>query len=117
MSLYVSECIMTERELKLLCRALGDVMRMRIIRRLAGEPEVSVSELADGLVISQPLTSWHLRILRRAGLISTRKEGRQVYCSLDRDRVGEFQHAVGQLIEPTAGKEPLWEKSALPSSA
>ena len=108
---------MTERELKLLCRALGDVMRLRIIRRLADEAEVSVSDLADGLIISQPLASWHLRILRRAGIISTRKDGRQVYCSLDRARFAEFQKAVGDLIEPTKGKEPLWEKSALPSSA
>ena len=117
MSLYGSECDLTERELKLLCRALGDVMRMRIIRRLADQHEVSVTELADHLIISQPLTSWHLRILRRAGVISTRKDGRQVYCSLNRDRFAEFQKAVGDLIEPTAGKEPLWEKSALPSSA
>ena len=107
---------MTERELKLLCRAVGDVMRMRIIRRLADEREVSVSDLAVGLIISQPLTSWHLRILRRAGLISTRKDGRQVYCSLNRDRVQEFREAVGALVQPTSG-EPFWEKSALPSSA
>jgi ArsR family transcriptional regulator, arsenate/arsenite/antimonite-responsive transcriptional repressor len=117
MSLYASECIMTERELKLLCRALGDVMRMRIIRQLADEREVSVTDLADRLIISQPLTSWHLRILRRAGIISTRKDGRQVYCSLDRGRVSEFQEAIGDLVEPTTRKEQLWEKSALPSSA
>jgi ArsR family transcriptional regulator len=107
-----------ERDLKLLCRALGDVMRLRILQRLAGEAEVSVSDLASGLVISQPLASWHLRILRRAGILSTRKDGRQVYCSLVRDRLMEFQQAIGDLAEPTAkGKEPLWEKSALQSSA
>jgi ArsR family transcriptional regulator, arsenate/arsenite/antimonite-responsive transcriptional repressor len=117
MSLYESVLFMTERELKLLCRALGDVMRLRVIRRLADEREISVTDLADRLIISQPLASWHLRILRRAGLISTRKDGRQVYCSLDRARVAEFQDAIGDLIEPTTGKEPLWEKSALPSSA
>lgn len=117
MSLYASVFLMTERELKLLCRALGDVMRLRIIRQLADEREVSVSDLADRLVISQPLASWHLRILRRASILSTRKDGRQVYCSLDRGRVSEFQDAIGDLIEPSTGKEPLWEKSALPSSA
>ena len=117
MPLYASGCLVTERELKLLCRALGDVMRLRIIRRVADEREVSVTELADKLIISQPLASWHLRILRRAGIISTRKDGRQVYCSLDRNRMGEFREAIGALIEPTTGKEPLWETSALPSSA
>ena len=107
---------MTDRELKLLCRAVGDVMRLRIIRRLVDEGEVSVSDLADGLIISQPLASWHLRILRRAGIISTRKDGRQVYCSLDHNRVQEFRDAVGALVQPSSG-EPLWETSALPSSA
>jgi DNA-binding transcriptional ArsR family regulator len=107
----------TDRELKLLCRAVGDVSRMKILRQLATVPEISVSDLADRLVMSQPLASWHLRILRRAGVISTRRDGRQVHCSLDTARIAEFQDALGDLIENTAGKEPLWEKSALPSSA
>ena len=108
---------MNDRELKLLCRAVGDVSRMRILRELANETEISVSELADRLVLSQPLASWHLRILRRSGLLTTRKEGRQVYCSLDPRRVSHFQQAVGELVKPNRGKEQLWEKSALPSSA
>lgn len=108
---------MNDRELKLLCRALGDVSRMNILRQLAREAEVSVTDLARRLVMSQPLASWHLRMLRRAGLLSTRREGRQVYCSLDPRRFAQFQEAIGDLIESTPGKEPLWEKSALPSSA
>src|SRR5262249_48853790 len=108
---------MTDRELKLLCRALGDVSRMKILRLVAHEGEVSVTELAVRLMISQPLASWHLRLLRRTGLLATRREGRQVYCSLNVPRFGQFQAAVGDLIETSEGKEPLWEKSALPSSA
>jgi|SRR5579862_235029 len=108
-----------ERELKQLCRALGDLTRMRIVRHLVHEREVSVSDLAELLLLSQPLASWHLRILRRAGLLSTRREGRQVYCSLNRHRITEFQQAIAELIQPSQGqgKEELWEKSALPSSA
>jgi DNA-binding transcriptional ArsR family regulator len=108
---------MTERELKFLCRAVGDVSRMKILRTLANAPEISVTELAYRLLMSQPLASWHLRILRRAGIISTRREGRQVYCSLAPGRVAQFCEAIGDLVQPTEGKEQLWEKSALPSSA
>ena len=108
---------MSERELKLLCRAMGDVTRIRMVRRLANQGEVSVSDLAALLVLSQPLASWHLRILRRAGILVTRKDGRQVYCSLDRRRIAQFQVAIGDLAESQEGKEDLWEKSALPSSA
>jgi ArsR family transcriptional regulator len=108
---------MTDRELKALCRAVGDLSRMRIVRHLASEGEISVSELAQRLVMSQPLVSWHLRILRRASVLMTRKDGRQVYCSLDSQRMKQFQEAIGSLLEADRGKEQLWEKSALPSSA
>ncbi|HEX6513114.1 MAG TPA: metalloregulator ArsR/SmtB family transcription factor [Chloroflexota bacterium] len=108
---------MTDRELKLVCRAVGDISRMRIVRELAREAEISVSDLAQRLLLSQPLASWHLRILRRAGLLTTRREGRQVYCSLDRRRLVQFQEALAELVEPTPRKEEHWEKSALPSSA
>src|SRR6266852_5190344 len=108
---------MTDRELKLLCRAIGDGTRMRIVRELAAESEISVSELAHRLALSQPLASWHLRILRRSGVLATRRDGRQVYCSLNRERMRQLQTAVGSLIETHRGKEQLWEKSALPSSA
>ncbi len=108
---------MTDRELKLLCRAVGDVSRMRIVRHLVSEGEVSVSELAERLSLSQPLASWHLRILRRAGVLLTRRDGRQVYCSLNRQRMKDLQEGIGSLLETSRGKESLWEKSALPSSA
>lgn len=108
---------MTERELKQLCRAVGDVSRQRILRHLARESQVSVSDLAELLLLSQPLASWHLRILKRAGILSTRKEGRQVYCSLNQARMSQFQQALGELVQPQQGKEELWEKSALASSA
>jgi len=107
----------SDRELKQLCRAFGDVTRMRIARHLAHEKEVSVSDLAALLVLSQPLASWHIRILKRAGILVTRRDGRQVYCSLDRRRVAQFQEAIGDLIRLQPGKEDVWEKSALPSSA
>src|SRR5581483_3175039 len=107
---------MSDRELKALCRAIGDVTRMRIIRHLAQEREVSVSDLATLFLLSQPLTSWHLRILRKTGIINTRREGRQVYCSLEPRRIAQLQQAIDQLIEPQQGKGEIWEKSALPSS-
>src|SRR5437762_6067584 len=97
------------RELKLLCRAVGDVTRIGIVRYLASRPEVTVSDLAAYMVLSQPLASWHVRILKRAGILATRKEGRQVYCSLDRRRLVYFQEAIGDLAQPQPGKEDLWE--------
>jgi len=82
------------RELRSYYRALGDVNRLRIVQILVTEGEQPVSELARRLRISQPLMSWHLRRLRRAGIIRTERVGREVRCSFDREKFAEL-HARG----------------------
>jgi DNA-binding transcriptional ArsR family regulator len=58
---------------------LGDPTRRAIFERLRGGP-LSVGEIADGLPVSRPAVSQHLRVLREAGLVSERREGtRRVY--------------------------------------
>ncbi len=59
------------RELKIMVKALADVARLTIVYHLAHRDEVTVSELTGILGLSQPLVSWHLRKLRRAGIIHT----------------------------------------------
>lgn len=78
------------RELELYYRALADDSRMRIIQLLATEGEHSVSGLAERLKLSQPLMTWHLRRLKRAGVVRTERVGREVRCSFDRQRFGEL---------------------------
>ena len=59
--------------------ALGDSTRRTIFERLSGGP-LSVGELADGLPVSRPAVSQHLRVLKDAGLVSDRKDGtRRLY--------------------------------------
>ena len=78
------------RELKSYYRALGDVNRLRIVQILVTEGDQPVSELARRLRISQPLMSWHLRRLSRAGIIRMERVGREVRCSFERDRFMEL---------------------------
>jgi ArsR family transcriptional regulator len=79
------------RELKAFHRALGDVTRLRAVQILAIEGELNVSDLVRRLRISQPLMSWHLRRLKRAGIVRTDRVGREVRCTFDRDRFAELQ--------------------------
>ena len=59
--------------------ALGDPTRRQIFESLRGGPR-SVGELADGLPVSRPAVSQHLRVLKRAGLVSDRRDGtRRLY--------------------------------------
>lgn len=89
------------RELKTMAKALGDVARLAIVYHLARQDEITVSALTEMLGLSQPLASWHLRKLRRAGLISTRRAGRQVYCSLNFVRYQECLQRLSVLVDPS----------------
>ncbi len=69
------------RAVRLVHKALSDVNRLRIVRRLA-RGEASVSELIEHVGLSQPLVSWHLGRLRLAGLVETRRSGRETVIRL-----------------------------------
>lgn len=69
------------RALRIVHKALADVNRLRIVQRLA-QGEATVSELIDRIGLSQPLVSWHLGRLRVAGLIQTRRVGRETVSRL-----------------------------------
>jgi DNA-binding transcriptional ArsR family regulator len=59
--------------------ALADPTRREIFERLARRPR-PVGELAEGLPVSRPAVSQHLKVLRDAGLVSDTKEGsRRLY--------------------------------------
>ena len=91
-------------ELEIMLRALADEARLNIVHHLAGQAEVNVTEICLSLNISQPLVSWHLRRLRRAGIVRTRRFGRQVYCSLDLPRFQRCQQWLASLV--TTGNAP-----------
>jgi len=69
------------RAIRVVHKALADVNRLRIVQRLA-EGEATVSELIERIGLSQPLVSWHLGRLRVAGLIQTRRVGRETVSRL-----------------------------------
>ena len=73
-------------------RALGDSTRLRILE-LVATGEKCVCELVDAIDIPQPLLSHHLRVLRNAGFVRARREGRWTYYALDRERL-EACHCV-----------------------
>lgn len=79
------------RELKAFHHALASVTRIRVMQTLANEGEQPVSSLVRKLGISQPLMSWHLRRLTRAGVVRTTKQGRELLCSFDRERFAQLQ--------------------------
>jgi len=63
-------------------RALGDPTRRAVYERLTGG-ERSVTELREGLTISQPAVSQHLAALKAAGLVAERRDGRKTYYRIE----------------------------------
>jgi len=91
------------RDLKAYFIGLANPTRLAIIALLVSG-ERTASEIARKLKLSQPLLSWHLRVMRRAGLVGTRRSGREVLCSLDRKSIRDYQERFNQLIrEPDGG--------------
>jgi DNA-binding transcriptional ArsR family regulator len=82
-------------------RALSDPIRWSIIVQMAQVDELACITLEDTLPVSKPTISYHTKILHNAGLISTRKAGRNYYYSLRRDVIRDLLDGLWELA-PTS---------------
>jgi ArsR family transcriptional regulator len=78
--------------------ALANPTRLRLLERLGKVGEESVNDLAVHLRMSQPRISWHLRMLRLGGVVKTRRDGRQVYCSLDVENIARERARLDEML-------------------
>ncbi|MBI1244419.1 MAG: metalloregulator ArsR/SmtB family transcription factor [Alphaproteobacteria bacterium] len=60
-------------------RTLADSTRRAVFERIMQSPEISVAELTKGSGVSQSAVSQHLRLLKQAGLVIDRAQGRNVF--------------------------------------
>jgi DNA-binding transcriptional ArsR family regulator len=77
--------------------AIGDPSRRQVLDLLVSNGEVSASWLAVRVPFTRQAVSKHLGVLERAGLISRRKQGREVLYQVDADRVDQASRAMAQL--------------------
>lgn len=76
--------------------ALSDETRLRILEELK-EGEQCVCDLTTAFRTGQSRLSFHLKVLKEAGLVTDRPDGRWIYYSLNPDAMEELQDAVGSL--------------------
>ena len=93
-----------------LFHALSDRTRLRIVEMLR-DGERCVCELQDALDAAQSRLSFHLRVLKDAGLVVDRKEGRWAYYTLVSDAFAEAHDAVQALAGVSAPARPGGRKS------
>ena len=70
----------------LFAKAIADETRQKIMNLVCCK-SLSVSEIVEKLDVSQPTVSHHLAILREAGLVDLREDGKQTFYSLNQNRV------------------------------
>jgi len=79
-----------------MCHALSDETRLSILQRLR-LGERCVCDLTDALDAAQSRLSFHLKVLKDAGLVTDRREGRWMYYTLNRESLGELAELVESL--------------------
>lgn len=92
---------MSTQEPVLFAKAIADETRQKIMRACCC-CWVSVGDLAERIGVSQPTVSHHLAILREAGLVEARPEGKQTFYTLDQGRV---VYCCGQLMATFAPEQ------------
>ena len=88
-----------------LFHALSDETRLSILEMLRGG-ELCVCDLQDELEAAQSRLSFHLKVLREAGLVSDRKEGRWSYYSIVPEALAEV-HDLTVAMQPKKGALPV----------
>jgi ArsR family transcriptional regulator len=82
-----------------LFHALSDQTRLYILERLR-RGERCVCELTDALDAAQSRLSFHLRVLKDAGLVTDRREGRWMYYTINADALAEVAELAQTLATP-----------------
>ncbi len=88
-----------QHDLVQLFKLLSDETRLRVLMYLYREDELHVSALCERLQQSQPAVSHHLALLREAGLIGCRRDGKHNFYSI---RQTHFHRVVAQLFQNIA---------------
>ncbi|GLY66533.1 ArsR/SmtB family transcription factor [Amycolatopsis taiwanensis] len=93
--------------LALVLHAIGDPVRLELVRRASANPESTCAALADGLDVPISTLSNHWRILREAGLISMAVDGRHRRIRLRADDLSDrFPGLLGPILRLAAAESP-----------
>lgn len=81
----------------LVLRAVNHKLRQRMIDLLEENKKMTVTDIYVKLRLEQSVASQHLAILRRAGVVQTERNGKFIYYSLDKSRLGHISNIVEDL--------------------
>ncbi len=79
-------------------RALSDETRQGIIMVFARHKELRANDIAEKFSLSRPTVSHHLNLMRRMGVLNSRKSGKEMYYSLNKPHVVKLLNSVTKTI-------------------
>ena len=82
----------------MILRALNHKLRQQLLRLIDEQQKITVTEIYVNLRLEQSVVSQHLAILRRAGIVITKREGKFIFYSVNTDRLKELNRFVEELL-------------------
>ncbi len=79
-------------------RALNNTLRQQMIKILKEKKEICVTDIYKKMQIEQSVASQHLAILRREKIVSTRRDGKTIYYSINGERMTEIIAFVDSML-------------------
>ena len=93
---------MDTNQVSLICKALSDLNRLRIVQLLTYGEQCGC-ELLDQMQITQPTLSHHMKMLEDSGLVSSVRKGKWSHYSLNKDQWTAFRGYIESIRD--AGEE------------
>lgn len=93
-------------------KALGDPVRLRLFALLAAGDEVCVCHLTEALQLPQSTVSRHLAVLRNAGLVDTRRDGKWIHYRL----TGGMTHELTAIVRNNSADTQYTDAERLASA-
>jgi len=84
---------------KKILRAIGHKLRLELLQYIDENDGTFVKKMYKDLRMEQSVTSQHLRILREAGLVFTKREGKNIRYYINYDRIEEINKKVIAFLE------------------
>ena len=82
----------------LILRSLNHNLRQQILKIIDEEKKITVTEIYVKLRLEQSVASQHLAILRKAGIVSTQRQGKFIYYILNDERINAIERTVNSLV-------------------
>jgi|GEM_PF-772197 DNA-binding transcriptional ArsR family regulator len=84
-------------------KALYHPMRKRLLVLIEKKGKASISDIYTELHLAQSIASQHLAILRKAGIVNAQRDGKNIFYSVNIDRISEIESSARALV-PTDKK-------------